>query len=359
LEAAGAAATAGLAARAIEGPSGVRHGQGKCLNCGTDVNGRYCANCGQPTHVHRTLGHVVEEFLHGVVHFDTKAWRTLPMLLVRPGTLTSDYIHGKRARYISPLAMFLFTIFLMFFAFAFLDERGDVVLDQRSLQELSDAQLQESLAEAERGEKEMRASAARMRRQGLSGAFGMEQGAEGIAVARRGLEREIARRQGRAPPAEAAPEEAVGFVNIDGAKGLNARFREKLKNPELLFYKVQQNAYKFSFLLVPISLPFVAVLFLWKRGWTLYDHVVFTLYSLSFMSLLFIAVGLLMLYEPLEGWAVSLLGLAAPAHMFFHLKGAYGLKSWSALWRTFFLIVFAGVCLLVFLILMLVFGVLG
>ena len=66
--------------------------------------------------------------------------------------------------------------------------------------------------------------------------------------------------------------------------------RAKLANPELFFYQLQEAASKFSFLLVPISLPFIALLFLWKRGVTLYDHAVFALYSLSFASLLFVAV---------------------------------------------------------------------
>ena len=51
--------------------------------------------------------HVIGEFLHGLLHFDTKAWRTLPMVIFRPGTLTRNYVYGKRARYISPLTLFL------------------------------------------------------------------------------------------------------------------------------------------------------------------------------------------------------------------------------------------------------------
>src|SRR5690606_5903724 len=84
-----------------------------------DISGKFCQACGQPAHIHRTLGHMVEEFLHGIIHFDTRAWRTLPLLVFRPGTLTREYIHGKRARYISPLAMFLLVIFSMFAVFAF------------------------------------------------------------------------------------------------------------------------------------------------------------------------------------------------------------------------------------------------
>ena len=115
MEAAGAAVTAGLVAGAIErGGAAGRHVHGACPNCGAELHGEFCSACGQPAHLHRTLGHMVEEFLHGILHFDTRAWRTLPLLVFRPGTLTREYIHGKRARYISPLAMFLLLIFTMF-----------------------------------------------------------------------------------------------------------------------------------------------------------------------------------------------------------------------------------------------------
>ena len=53
------------------------------------------------------------------MHFDGKAWRTSPMLLVRLGRLTRDYIMGKRARYIAPVPLFLLVVFLMFFVFSF------------------------------------------------------------------------------------------------------------------------------------------------------------------------------------------------------------------------------------------------
>ena len=65
-----------------------------------------------------------------------------------------------------------------------------------------------------------------------------------------------------------------------------------MKNPELAVYKIQNAAYKYAFLLVPISLPFVWLLFIWRRGTTLFDHAVYILYSLSFVSLLFIDVRL-------------------------------------------------------------------
>src|SRR5690606_13120557 len=94
-----------------------------CADCGAEVTGRFCSNCGQPAHVHRTLLHLGEELLHGVMHFDGRLWRTLPLLIVNPGRLTREWVEGKRTRYVSPLAMFLFTLFVMFFALSFMPER--------------------------------------------------------------------------------------------------------------------------------------------------------------------------------------------------------------------------------------------
>src|SRR5688572_7491098 len=108
-EAAGAMATAGLVAGAIEGREGQAPGEGGCLNCGAQLTGAYCSACGQAAHANRGLIHVLEEFLHGIFHFDTKVWRTLPLAIFRPGTLTRNYVYGKRARYLSPLAFFLLT----------------------------------------------------------------------------------------------------------------------------------------------------------------------------------------------------------------------------------------------------------
>src|SRR5690554_3616205 len=122
MEAAGALATAGAVTAAIEKGDPGQAGEGPCLNCGSELaGGRFCSNCGQTAGRHRTLGGLLGEFAVNVWNFDTKAWRTLPMLFVRPGTLTRNYVYGKRARYISPLAAFLLAIFLMFFAFSTID----------------------------------------------------------------------------------------------------------------------------------------------------------------------------------------------------------------------------------------------
>ena len=62
------------------------------------------------------------------------------------------------------------------------------------------------------------------------------------------------------------------------------------KNPGLMLYKLQANGYKFSWLLIPLSIPFVWLLFPFSRRFGLYDHTVFVTYSLCFMTLLGIVV---------------------------------------------------------------------
>ena len=85
-----------------------------CLNCSAALAGDYCHACGQHAHVHRTISAFFHDLMHGVLHFEGKIWRTLPLLVLRPGELTRRCIDGQRARFVSPIALFLFSVFLMF-----------------------------------------------------------------------------------------------------------------------------------------------------------------------------------------------------------------------------------------------------
>ena len=111
---------------------------------------------------------------------------------------------------------------------------------------------------------------------------------------------------------------------------LNEKWR---KNPGLMLYKLQSNSYKFSWLLIPLSLPFVWLLFAWRREFKAYDHAVFVTYSLSFMSLMFIALSLLAKAGVGLGWLFTIFATIAPLHIYRQLKQGYALSRWSAIWR--------------------------
>lgn len=399
LEAAGALATAGAVAGAIEGREPIEGGEGACLNCGAKIEGRFCAQCGQAAHAHRKLSHVLEEFLHGLLHFDTKTWRTLPMVVARPGTLTRNYVYGKRARYLSPLTLFLFAIFLMFFVFSFFEPPVEANVERRNDPAVTAQQLERARAAVREAQVELeraRANPSPDEPEGLE--VGLAEGAVRIAESQvTRLERQLAEQEAAAAAAEAgAAEEAsppteasVGadsaaqsegvevrteenwrdvlrqiaesddFVFIEGAPELNERARRNLANPDLALFRIQEAASRFSFMLAPLSLPFIALLFLWKRGVTLYDHMAYALYALSFAALLFVTMSLTALSAWTNWITPWLLMVGLPVHTFFHLKGAYALGWFSAVWRTFFMLIFAFCIASFFLVFIVMVGLVG
>jgi hypothetical protein len=110
------------------------------------------------------------------------------------------------------------------------------------------------------------------------------------------------------------------------------------ENPELLFYKLKTNAYKFSWALIPISVPFIWLLFPFSRRFRLYDHTVFVTYSLCFMMLLLAAGSLVALVSTA---VASFAWFLPPLHMYRQLRGTYGVGRFGAIWRTFALTLFA------------------
>lgn len=86
-----------------------------CLNCGEPYaswhpqrHPRYCPVCGQETAVRPPrLGEFIQQF--GGAYFSTEGalWRTLALLLVRPGELTRRYLAGRRRHYLLPLRLYL------------------------------------------------------------------------------------------------------------------------------------------------------------------------------------------------------------------------------------------------------------
>lgn len=91
-----------------------------CLNCGTIVQGKYCHVCGQENVVPKeSFWHMVTHFSYDITHFDSKFFTTLKDLLFKPGYLSREYMAGRRASYLHPVKMYVFTsaiFFLLFFS---------------------------------------------------------------------------------------------------------------------------------------------------------------------------------------------------------------------------------------------------
>lgn len=98
-----------------------------CLNCGTEVQGRYCHQCGQENvEPKESVLHLVRHFFEDITHFDGKFFSTIGLLIRKPGFLSKEYMLGRRASYLNPVRLYVFTsafFFLLFFG-VFRTEEG-------------------------------------------------------------------------------------------------------------------------------------------------------------------------------------------------------------------------------------------
>lgn len=92
-----------------------------CLNCNAALEGPFCHICGQENiEPKESAWHLVMHFFNDITHFDGKFFSSMKWLITRPGFLSSEYVKGRRASYLNPIRMYIFTsaiFFLIFFSF--------------------------------------------------------------------------------------------------------------------------------------------------------------------------------------------------------------------------------------------------
>src|SRR6266852_954803 len=87
-----------------------------CENCGAQLTGRYCAQCGQAAvDYRRSFRHVIVDVLDSFLNWDSKFVATIALLIVKPWRLTNEFLAGKRVRYVHPLRLYLLASILFFF----------------------------------------------------------------------------------------------------------------------------------------------------------------------------------------------------------------------------------------------------
>ncbi len=90
-----------------------------CANCGADVPGKFCGQCGQSTRGLDSTVDVVKETLQEVFSYEGRTLRTLRLLFQQPGRVTAEYLAGRRQSYTAPVRSFLAATALFFFGFLF------------------------------------------------------------------------------------------------------------------------------------------------------------------------------------------------------------------------------------------------
>jgi len=126
-----------------------------CLNCGTRLKGQYCGVCGQRARNRLiSLWELISDAFGDLLEIDSRVWRTLIPLLVRPGRLTRHYLEGRRVRYMPPFRTYL-VLSVIFFVVAFFDPRDDLGLLFEPEPEPTPEELAEKAKQTEEAKREI------------------------------------------------------------------------------------------------------------------------------------------------------------------------------------------------------------
>jgi len=241
---------------------------GHCENCQTELKGPWCYACGQAAEeARRSLVSLLREMVLDILEADGRLWQTLPRLFRRPGQLTRDFVDGKRAPQAPPFSMFLVVVVLFVAVGA-----------------LTSEQQQKHTPTAVRSQVQARALAAEA-----------------------------------AKPDDSA---LVGWIK--------ARGRLAIEQPERFAVVAEEWEHRAAIVMLPISALLLTLLFAFKRRFMVYDHLIFSMHSLTFVGLVMtvsMAASIV-----IGGWA-TWLWLAAPVHLFFHMRRFYEIGAFGALLR--------------------------
>jgi hypothetical protein len=88
-----------------------------CENCGAELAGPHCAQCGQAAiDYRRSFRHVIVDVLDSFLNWDSKFFATIGLLIVKPWRLTNEFLAGRRVRYLHPARLYLLASIIFFFA---------------------------------------------------------------------------------------------------------------------------------------------------------------------------------------------------------------------------------------------------
>lgn len=308
-----------------------------CANCEMPLQGTYCHACGQLAEdFHKSSWKLLVEAVESLLHLDGRLFRTLPALFRRPGQLTRDYLDGKRASQVAPFRMFLVILLVAFFAGHLASKAGGehggpATGDQFFVLDPGDNPAAASARTQARNEAIAEINA--------DTSMTPQEKSAAIAIAN-GDFRGFGRSLGAQIAAEKAAQEARGEVDLsepgDSARisafkhWAEARLQAVRDDPERFALILEIWGHRVAILALPMSALILTLLFAFNRRYFVFDHLIFSMHSLSFQLLLLTII--LLLSKLIGGWAWWLV-LLAPVHLFAHMKGTYQRSAFGTLAR--------------------------
>lgn len=302
IEHAGADTMAGLA-RSKGAPASLN-----CLNCATPLTGEFCHHCGQSAQsLRRPFWTLVAESLETFFSIDGRIAKTLPDLLLKPGRITRGYLDGQRARFIPPFRLYVFASLIFFVLMPIVTGRGfDIGTGQAGSLEEARANVERAYEQGEMTEEDYQQAIA-----GLDEVEALWKG--GIPGLIAGPPPKPGEEGESVPPADEEwvgfmPKEAMDAIRNKGEEGDRdaAQFAEVMENPGRLARQTQEWIPRLMFVLLPVYALLLAMVYLWRRQFLFFDHLIV---SLHFHSALFFAMSLGFLVSLLVGvgWVILFL----------------------------------------------------
>lgn len=287
-----------------------------CANCGTTLTGPYCHVCGQDADSHhRSILHLAWEGIEGLTHLDGRLARTLPLLLFQPGRLARDHLEGRRARHVPPFRLFLICLLVFMFVLESLFHQARTTVPDGSVR----LPAQASASGAPPGAKAPAAPSSAAKDTDDKDVVDVDIETDGGDKSR------------------------VKVQSLNHSAHRNAalrnwllpRIKRAVANREYYGMVLFTWAHRLAILLLPILAGLLALTYVRRRQFFIYDHLIVAMQFLSFEFLIF-AIAWIM-PEPVQGSALLIATLWSPVNLYMTLRGAYGSGVITAGLKTVFL----------------------
>jgi hypothetical protein len=323
------------------------HTHTECLNCGAHLYGQYCHGCGQSADDHhRSILHLTWEAIEGFTHLDGRLAQTLPALLFKPGALARDHIEGRRTRHVPPFRLFLICLLIFMFSMEAAVHRELGKPPPKSGEQAAAQVAKEEAARAEAAKAEVAKTsiaakvaatiaqkAVRDAQQGSPTATG----AAGVVQAQMQAKPQAQPGQAKAKSDDHEDDNVVVMTPGGQVLGstvvrhkhhsafelwLKAHIQRAAANREFYVSLVFEWGHRLAVVMLPILAGLLTLLYVYKRKFYVYDHLLVSMQYLSFCFLLWAAVG------ASPAWLAGLLFIPAtiwtPVNLYMTLRGAYG-----------------------------------
>ncbi len=328
LEHAAADAAGGLA----HGHPGAPHDT-VCLNCGTVLQGDFCHVCGQSGEsLRRPFWSLLGESLETLLSIDGRIARTLPPLMLQPGRMTRAYLDGQRTRFIPPFRLYVLAS-LVFFVLVPLFTGQAVSILPKGAQDFESAraEIEQSHMDGDMDDEEYAAAV-----KGLDEAEAVwKAGIPGLVTPQPPGEEGAEPAEPDKEWAGFIPREALDSIREAGENGdrESARFAEVMDEPGRLAQQTMRWIPRMMFVLVPAYAALLGLVYLWRRQFLYFDHLIV---SLHFHSAMFFAMAAGVLAAMLVGYGWVTLALLVYSNVYLYRlqRVTYGRGRLSSVLRT-------------------------